>query len=86
MDRDMSETTKVGKRYTVVVPKSVREKVRLEEGQRVWIRASDGQIVIEPLPSNPSEVFSRLIPDRYTEQKYERKTEEFLMKNARARH
>ena len=86
MNNDVSETTKVGKRYTVVVPKSVREKVRLDEGQRVWIRASDGQIVIEPLPSNPSEVFSQLIPRQYSEQKYERKTEEFLMKNARPRH
>jgi len=82
----MSETTKVGKRYTVVLPKSVRKKVRLEEGQRVWITASDGRIIIEPLSTNPSEVFSKLIPDQYTEQKYERKTEEFLMKNARSRH
>jgi AbrB family looped-hinge helix DNA binding protein len=82
----MSETAKVGKRYAVVVPKSVRKKVKLEEGQRVWIRAHDDQIIIEPLPKDPSAVFAELIPDQYTEQKYDEKAEEFLMKNARARH
>jgi len=82
----MSETTIVGKRYAVVVPKSVREKVKLEEGQRVWIRARDDKIIIEPLPRDPSAVFAELIPDQYSEEKYDKKAEEFLAKHARARH
>lgn len=82
----MSATTKIGKRYTVVVPKSVREKVNLEEGQNVRVKAEGNQIVIEPLPKEPLKVFAKLIPDTYSEEKYEKKAEEALTKNARARH
>ena len=86
METVMSETTKVGKRYTVVVPKSIRARVNLEEGQSVLVRAEGSQIVIRPLPKDPSEVFRKLIPDTYSEAKYEKKAEEVLTKSARARH
>jgi len=49
------------------------------------IRADGSQIVIEPLPDDPSDML-RLIPDTYSEGRYERKAEELLMKSARARH
>lgn len=80
-----SESTKVGKRFTVVVPKSVRERVGLLEGQSILVGVAGGQIVIEPLPNDPSDVLRR-IPGAYSEAKYEKKAEELLMKNARPRH
>jgi AbrB family looped-hinge helix DNA binding protein len=82
----MSEITKVGKRYAVVVPKPVRKRVALEEGQRVSVRAEGGRIIIEPLPKDPFADLAKLIPDTYSEAKYERKAEELAKKLARTRH
>jgi len=85
MTVQMSEVTKIGKRYAVVIPKSVRERLKLEEGGSVWVRAEGDHIIIEPLPKDPFEAL-RLIPDTYSEEKYEAKAERELMKAARARH
>ena len=84
MTVEMSETTFVGKRYTVVIPKAVRERLRLEEGQRVLIRARGSEIVLEPLPRDPFKTLDRLIGEPYDEAKDEKKAEEFLKKVAGA--
>lgn len=84
MKNQMSETTKVGKRFTVVVPKSVRQRVKLEEGQSVWVRALGNQIIIEPLPKDPYSSLAKIIGEPYDEAKDEKRAEEFLKKVAGA--
>jgi len=70
----------------VVIPKRVRERVKLEEGRNVWVRADGDLIIIEPLPKDPIAELTKLIPDTYSEEKYEAKAEAELVKSARARH
>jgi AbrB family looped-hinge helix DNA binding protein len=36
----VSEKTVIGKRFTLVIPKAVKRRLRLREGQRVLVRES----------------------------------------------
>jgi AbrB family looped-hinge helix DNA binding protein len=78
----MSELAVVGKRFAIVIPKAVREKVNLEEGQEVWIGVRGGDIVVEPLPKDPYAVLKRVIGEPYDEKKDEPRAEELLKKLA----
>jgi len=80
----MSEEITIGRRFSVVIPKKVREKLGLKQGQRALMRDEDGRIVIEPLPEDPYKVLSEALGDfTYSEEKYEKKAEEWLKKVAR---
>ncbi|RLE79433.1 MAG: AbrB/MazE/SpoVT family DNA-binding domain-containing protein [Thermoprotei archaeon] len=72
----------IGKRYTLVIPKSVREEVGLKEGQRVLVRAEAGKVIIEPLPSDPYRVLGEIIGEPYDEAKEEEKAKKWLEKHA----
>ena len=78
----MSEQTVVGKRHTIVVPKSVRERVSLKEGQDVLVRAEGSKIIIEPLPENPYEILERVIGRPYEERRDERGAERWVKRRA----
>lgn len=52
------EEVVVGKRFTVVIPKAVRDEVGLKEGRRALVYCEGGRIVTEPLPSDPFEVLA----------------------------
>ncbi len=78
----MSEQAVVGKRYTIVVPKSIRKKVGIEEGQRVLVTALGDTIVVQPLPKDPYTSLARIIGEPYNEKKDERRLEEWLKKHA----
>lgn len=78
----MSELSVVGKRYSIVIPKAVREKLHLEEGQDVWIGTSGDAILIEPLPKDPYTVLKRVIGEPYDEKRDEPRAEELLKKLA----
>ena len=78
----MSEQTVVGKRHTIVVPKSVRKLVSLKEGQDVLVRAEGTRIVIEPLPENPYETLERVVGQPYEEKRDERRAEEWVKRRA----
>lgn len=86
MEVKLSENTVVGKRYTIVVPKSIRKRVGIEEGQQVWIRAQGGEIIIEPLPKDPYETLRRVIRKPYNERRDSRRAEELLKRLASTRH
>lgn len=78
-----SDRAIVGKRFCIVVPKAVRKKLNLREGQRVIVRADEGKLVIEPLPSEPLKVLERVIGEPYNERRDERKAELWAIKHAR---
>lgn len=83
----MSEEVTVGRRFSVVIPKKVREKAKLKEGQRALVRYEGTAIIIEPLPEDPYKVLSEALGDfSYREEKHEKKAEEWLKKVARSRH
>lgn len=82
----MSEVTVVGKRYSLVIPKPIRKKLNIEEGQKVLVRVEGHELVVEPLPRDSSKILEDLIPKQYSETEYEAKSEELLKKLASARH
>ena len=82
----MSVITSVGKRYTIVIPKEIREKVKISEGSKVLISVRSGKIIIEPLPEDPFKVLGEVIGEPYKEEVDERKAMEWLMKNASSRY
>lgn len=78
----MSEEIAVGRRYTLVIPKSIREELGLEEGRRALIYIQDGKIVIEPLPGDPFEVLREVVGEPYEEAKEEERAEKWVKKRA----
>lgn len=72
----------VGKRFSIVIPKSIRKKIDLREGQQVVISAAEGKLVIEPLPSDPLRVLERVIGKPYNERLDERKAERWATRHA----
>lgn len=83
----MSEEVTVGRRFTLVIPKAVRQLVGLKEGQRALVRAEGGRIIVEALPANPYDVLAETIGEiRYSEARHEEKAEEWLRKVAGPRY
>ncbi len=82
----MSAIASVGKRYTIVIPKEIREKVKISEGSKVLISVRGGKIIIEPLPEDPFKVLGEVIGEPYKEEVDERKAIEWLMKNTSSRY
>ena len=82
MNIELSEDVVVGKRYTVVIPKSIRKKLKIEEGERVSIKVRGNEIVMEPLAKDPYATLARLIGEPYDERRDERKAEELTKKLA----
>ncbi len=78
----LSVITRVGKRYTIVIPKEIRSKIRLREGDQVLIYVIGRSIVIEPLPHDPFKVLGEILPEEYVEREAEKKAIEWLMKHA----
>ena len=52
----MTESTKIGKKFQLVIPKSIREKVKIAEGDQVFIDVIDGSIVITAVPRSIKEL------------------------------
>lgn len=78
----MSEESLIGRRYTLVIPKAIREELKLKQGQRVLIRVEGKRIVIEPLPWDPYKVLEEVVGEPYEEEREEVKAEEWLKNHA----
>jgi len=78
----LSEEATIGKRGTLVIPKEIREKTDLREGQRVLIRIEGERIIIQPLPKNPFKVLEEIIGEPYKEEEDEAKAERWLKEHA----
>ncbi len=42
-------TAKVMRRYQIVIPREIRRKVRIKEGDQVEVEYADGKIVVTPV-------------------------------------
>jgi len=78
----MSEYVTIGKRYTLVIPKKIRERLRLKEGQKVLIRVEGNRVIIETCPDEPFSVLREIVKGSYSEEEEEKKAEEWLKKYA----
>ncbi len=79
----MSEQVAIGKRFTIVIPKPIRKKLGLKEGQGLLIRVEETKLVLEPLPGDPYDVLKRIIGEPYEERRDEKKAERWLKSHAR---
>jgi AbrB family looped-hinge helix DNA binding protein len=66
----LTETAKVGKRGTVVIPMAFRQKYGFKEGSQLLIEASSQGILLRPVVTLPVEIYT---PERKAE---------FLLNNA----
>jgi AbrB family looped-hinge helix DNA binding protein len=78
----MSEDTIIGKRFTLTIPKAIREEIELQVGQRVLLRIKEGNIIIEPLPLDPEAVLKKIVKESYKEESDEKFAEEWVTKHA----
>jgi len=74
------EIVRIGKRYTIVIPKKIREALGLKEGQKLVMRVSNNAIIMEPLPDDPFKVFERILGDFEYTRETRREAEEYLLK------
>jgi len=80
----LSAIARIGKRYTLVIPKDIRKRIGIHEGSYVLLRVMGDKIIVEPLPDEPFKVLGRVIGKPYDEKVDEKKALEWLMKNARS--
>ena len=66
----LTETTKVGKRGTIVIPKALRQKYGFKEGSQVVAEAVPDGVLLRPVVTLPVEIYT---PERKAE---------FLLNNA----
>ena len=78
-----SETVRVGKKYTIVLPKDIRSKLNIKEGDLLSVRVEGDRIILEPKRSDPFKVLEKVIGEPYDEGRDEKLAEEWL-KSARS--
>jgi AbrB family looped-hinge helix DNA binding protein len=83
-DMSRAEVVRVGRRYTVVVPKHLREKLGLKEGDLLRIRIEEGKLILERV-ANPFKVLEEIIGEPYSEEKEEKEAERWLLSAHRRR-
>ncbi len=77
-----SESVRVGRKFTLVIPKSVREKLKIREGDILTIQVEGEKIVLTIRRSDPLKVLEEVIGEPYEEGKDEKEAERWLKENA----
>jgi len=54
----IAETSKVGKRGTIVIPAAIRRRLKIEEGAVVIVEEREGGILIRPAAVMPIEMYT----------------------------
>ena len=73
--------TRIGKRFSLIIPKDIQEKIGLKEGDLVTIRKEKNLIIIIPEKVSPFKKLSNLIGDIKYDEKAEEDVEKFLSKS-----
>ena len=73
-----SDVVRVGKKFTLVIPKKVREMLGIKEGDLLSVKVKEGKIIMEPKKFDPFQVLERIIGEPYDERRDEKKAEEWL--------
>ncbi len=73
-----SETVRVGKKFTIVIPKNVRSRLNIREGDVLSVKIEGDKIILEPKRYDPFKTLERVIGEPYDEEKDEAKAERWL--------
>ena len=63
----MDNIVKVGKRYQIVIPKKIRDKVGIKVTDELFIDIQGGRVVIQPCPRRYSEYMQGLGKDVWSD-------------------
>ncbi|MCD6536247.1 MAG: AbrB/MazE/SpoVT family DNA-binding domain-containing protein [Thaumarchaeota archaeon] len=63
----MSAIVRVDEKGRILIPKNLREKIKLEEGTPVLIKAEEGKLMLEPLKSVADKYFGAFKVARWPE-------------------
>lgn len=77
-----SESVRVGRKFTLVIPKSVRERLKIREGDILTLQVEGEKIVLTIRRSDPLKVLEEVIGEPYDEDRDEKKAERWLKENA----
>jgi AbrB family looped-hinge helix DNA binding protein len=72
--------SKIGKRFSVIIPKEIREKLGLKEGDTIIIKKKESDIVISTEKISPFKKLANLLGTFPYNEKVEEETEKFLVK------
>jgi len=75
-----SEIIRVGKKFVIVLPKDIRTRLNIKEGDLFNFRVEKGKIILEPKRSDPFKTLEKVIREPYDEERDEKLTEEWLKK------
>ncbi len=80
----MTEKTSVQRRYTLTIPKPIREKIHLEEGMDLFWTVKEGKIILTP---RSFQVFHERFQGKpkYETEKDKEEVEETLLKESGTR-
>lgn len=77
-----SESVRVGRKFTLVIPKSVRERLKIREGDILTLQVEGEKIVLTIRRSDPLKVLEEIIGEPYDEDRDEKNAERWLKENA----
>jgi AbrB family looped-hinge helix DNA binding protein len=72
--------SKIGKRFSVIIPKEIREKLGLKEGDVIIIKKKESDIVISTEKISPFKKLANLLGTIPYNEKVEEESEKFLVK------
>jgi len=72
--------SKIGKRFSVIIPKEIREKLGLKEGDVIIIKKKESDIVISTEKISPFKKLANLLGTIPYNEKVEEEAEKFLVK------
>jgi len=76
------QIVKIGERYTIVIPKAIREKLGIKKGQLVRVSTDGKKIILEPIVENPFKTFERILGDFTYDRETRKKAEEEILREA----
>ncbi|MEM1658299.1 MAG: AbrB/MazE/SpoVT family DNA-binding domain-containing protein [Candidatus Jordarchaeales archaeon] len=79
----MEEFVRVGERFVVVLPKSVRKKLSLKKGDLLRVNVEGERIIMTPVREEAFEVFRRVLSGIEWSRQVREECEKFLIDEAR---
>ena len=74
----------IGKRFVVVIPKSIRDRVQLKEGEQIKIHTDGIRIIIEPQREDPFEKLERIAGDIRFNRRTRKEAEKYLLDSVKS--
>jgi bifunctional DNA-binding transcriptional regulator/antitoxin component of YhaV-PrlF toxin-antitoxin module len=73
----------VDDRHRLTIPRGVRERFRIMRGQKFYLVPAGDELILKPIPEDPSKQLSNLIGNFRFDRRARRKAEKWLIKEMR---